>query len=523
MSNWTTLVSIANPINVNATNNSFNWTGVAGGNGYFVAVNGNASNNAYAMTSSDTYNWTPQYIQWSTTTYNNAQNSNTKTWYTIGFGNGTFIALNSVNSSSGACVCLSNDNGVTWIPNNDNTSIGYYSGIAYGNNVYVIVGHCNYNGGSGMTRSYNGGYNWQNPGGNYFGDIFWSAVTFGPSSLGGPNYFVAVSNNTTTTAGTIAYSSDGYSWNRLQAPLMTAWSGITYGKNLYVAVSASGVSNGVMTSSDLNTWTLRTNIPICTWTSIAYGTINDIYGFTYGIYVAVGNSGTNRLMYSMNGINWTAIATPQNDTGYWTSITFNNGYFVAVSNNIGAMTIAINISYTCFKEDTKILCFIDNEEKYTPVQDMKKGTLVKTCMNGYVPVHSIGTRKIYNPANKLRSKNRLYKCTKENYPDLTEDLIITGCHSILIDIENVTLDMRKKTKELLGEDDDWVTDLRYRLRACLDDRAEPYEEEGVFNIWHFALDHYDEHMNYGVYANGLLVESCDINMMVNYSGLEIKA
>jgi hypothetical protein len=521
MSNWTTVVSITNPSIANSTNNAFNWSGVASGNNTFVAVNGNAPNNSYAMTSTDTYNWTVQYIQWSTSVYGTAGNSNSKTWAAIGFGNGAFVAVSNNNSNSGACACVSYDNGVTWVPNNDNTAIGYYGGVAYGAGFYVAVGRCNYNGGSGMIRSYNGGYNWQSPGGGYFSDVFWSAVAFGPTSSGGPNYFVAVSNNTTSTAGTIAWSSDGYIWNRLQAPLLSAWSGIVFGKNIYVAVSASGVSNGVMTSPDGYTWTLRTNIPINTWTSIAYGTINDIYGYTYGMYVAVANTGTSRLMYSLDGIKWTSMSTPQIDSGNWSSIAFGNGYFVAVSNNVGVLKMDINISYTCFKEDTKILCFIDNEEKYIPIQDMKKGTLVKTCMNGYVPVHTIGTRKMHNPANKLRSKNRLYKCTKDNYPELTEDLIITGCHSILLDIENVTSDMRKKTKELLGEDDDWVTDLRYRLRACLDDRAEPYEEEGVFNIWHFALDHYDERMNYGVYANGLLVESCDINMIINYSGLEL--
>jgi len=27
-------------------------------------------------------------------------------------------------------------------------------------------------------------------------------------------------------------------------------------------------------------------------------------------------------------------------------------------------------------------------------------------------------------------------------------------------------------------------------------------------FWHICLDHVDELMNYGIYANGLLVESC---------------
>jgi len=174
----------------------------------------------------------------------------------------------------------------------------------------------------------------------------------------------------------------------------------------------------------------------------------------------------------------------------------------------------------CFKEDTKILCYIDNEEKYIPVQELRKGTLVKTQVNGYVPVQIIGHSKIYNSANKLRSMNRLFKCTKENYPEITEDLIITGCHGILVEEEMITEEVKKKTKEIT-RDDKWLTGKKYRLLTCLDERAQPYEEEGVFNIWHFALDHFDRFMNYGVYANGLLVETCDIYNMEEHSGLEL--
>jgi len=170
----------------------------------------------------------------------------------------------------------------------------------------------------------------------------------------------------------------------------------------------------------------------------------------------------------------------------------------------------------CFKEDSTILCFVDGKETYIPIQNIRKGTLVKTCLNGYVPVNMIGTSKLYNPSNNLRGKTRLYKCTKENYPELTEDLIITGCHSILVD--HMTDEERAKSVELTG--DIWATDNKLRLIACTDERADPLEEEGLFNIWHLALDHHDIRMNYGVYANGgLLVETTSIRMLREYSGM----
>jgi hypothetical protein len=193
---------------------------------------------------------------------------------------------------------------------------------------------------------------------------------------------------------------------------------------------------------------------------------------------------------------------------------------IAITDDLYNYNIYVMVLRNCFKEGTKILCYVDNKEQYVPVEELRRGTLVKTQVNGYVPIHTIGHSKIYNSDNKLRSMNRLFKCTKENYPEITEDLIITGCHGILVDKTVFTAELRQKTKELT-RDDEWVTGDKCRLLTCLDERAEPYEEEGTFPIWHFALDHFDRFMNYGVYANGLLVESCDINTINEFSGLEL--
>jgi hypothetical protein len=57
--------------------------------------------------------------------------------------------------------------------------------------------------------------------------------------------------------------------------------------------------------------------------------------------------------------------------------------------------------------------------------------------------------------------------------------------------------------------------------ACLDDRSEPYDEIGLFTIWHFALEHTQYTWNYGVYANGLLVETASLRMMKEFSGMTL--
>ena len=59
--------------------------------------------------------------------------------------------------------------------------------------------------------------------------------------------------------------------------------------------------------------------------------------------------------------------------------------------------------------------------------------------------------------------------------------------------------------------------------ACVDERAEPWNSEGLYNIWHIALENADEKMNYGIYVNGgLLVETCSINILKNHSNLKIQ-
>ena len=171
----------------------------------------------------------------------------------------------------------------------------------------------------------------------------------------------------------------------------------------------------------------------------------------------------------------------------------------------------------CFKEDTKILCLEGEIEIYMPIQDIKNGTLVKTLSSGYQPVSMIGKSKIYNPANNLRCKNRLFKCSKENYPEIIDDLYITGCHSILVD--HISDKEREDCIEIMGKI--YVTENRYRMMACIDERAQPYEEEGLYTIWHLALAHDDYRMNYGIYANGLLVETSSKRMMAEYSGMEL--
>jgi len=61
----------------------------------------------------------------------------------------------------------------------------------------------------------------------------------------------------------------------------------------------------------------------------------------------------------------------------------------------------------------------------------------------------------------------------------------------------------------------YVTDDMYRLPVYLDNNSDIYTEEyGDINVYHIALGD-NENRNYGIFANGLLVESCFINRIKN--------
>ena len=172
----------------------------------------------------------------------------------------------------------------------------------------------------------------------------------------------------------------------------------------------------------------------------------------------------------------------------------------------------------CFLEGSTILCQVEGKDTYIPVEKLKAGTLVKTSRDGYKKVELIGKGTINNPGTDERLQNRLYKCSPGKYPELKDDLIITGCHSILVD--SITDLQREETIKQIGRI--FITDKKYRLMACVDDRAEPWASEGTYIIWHFALENTDIYMNYGVYTNGgLLVETSSLRFMKNLSNMTL--
>jgi hypothetical protein len=183
-------------------------------------------------------------------------------------------------------------------------------------------------------------------------------------------------------------------------------------------------------------------------------------------------------------------------------------FTVVATNEFGDSSPSSSVNVLCFLQGSKILCLIDNKEEYIPIEDIRKDTLVKTSLDGYKKVVHIGSSTIINTSDDNRTKDRLYLLSKNKYPELNEDLIITGSHSILVD--SLSDYQVNTTKEMLGRL--FITSEKYRLMAFLDDKAEIYKPSGKHTIWHLALENEEYTFNYGIYANGLLVESLSIRM-----------
>jgi hypothetical protein len=236
------------------------------------------------------------------------------------------------------------------------------------------------------------------------------------------------------------------------------------------------------------------------------------------------NNAMSSANYSSTLIGWASQSGLQSNVTLNADSTYNNSAVVArniLTSSPYNWAITDGGLYgsliTCFKSDTLILCLIDDVEKYILVQDIHPNSLVKTYKHGFKKVDIICKSVMQNLGTDERIKEHLYKCPMHNYPELIEDLYITGAHSILVD--SITDEQYKKTEEMFGHL--YLTDDKVRLMTYLDDRALPYNDCNKFEIWHFALENDDYYGNYGIYANGLLVETASKRWMLEYADMEI--
>jgi hypothetical protein len=203
---------------------------------------------------------------------------------------------------------------------------------------------------------------------------------------------------------------------------------------------------------------------------------------------------------------------------------YNNNTFTFT--NTGTATDIINATITpsngtlnyllspiCFKKGTKILC---ENDMYVLIEELKIGDLVKTYKHGYQKVIMSAHSSLCNYSqNKL---NQLYTYSRESNPDLIEDLHLTGGHSLLL--ETLTEEESNDMNQINWAKEDFMVEDKYKLLAGFSSQLCIATEQQV-EIYHFVLEPPENakpsHV-YGIYANGILAESCSQGAMEQISG-----
>ena len=443
-----------------------------------------------------------------------------------------------MNGITGVGVVKSSNFGSSWSVVNTTLSL---TSITCSSNGSIVYGAWL---GIGLYKSSNAGVTW--------GQVSFSTTTLpggaaNPESPDGglfpgyelPNIYQIACDSTgsklimTTNAAASIYRSidGGISWSFLYVPP-------GYTTNPHAPTTLASSADGTILYAALNTNTNAKTIIVSKDSGVSWASIN-MLGVS-GPFATLATNSFGDFVFGVDGDSKLnifypthvdkAVLIPSSGNTLVAIATYNTGNNIIISqNSYGSIVNGAVVQYSitnkyipgeaapCFKEGSMILCFKDSKEVYIKVQDIRKGDLVKTVKHGYVPVNIIGHGTIYNSGDSVRRKERLYVCSVGKYPGLTEDLILTGAHCILED--TLTNEQRNGTFATLGKI--FVTDGKYRLMACLDERANPYPEEGTFPIWHLALDNENYYMNYGIYTNGLLVETCCKQYLHDASGMTL--
>jgi hypothetical protein len=321
------------------------------------------------------------------------------------------------------------------------------------------------------------------------------------------------------TGGVIPYAPYNC-FGRNGLPLLSG-DGINYYGPCWESRSASNNYNGAGVYQGTTSTVVSGSPVLGEYVSITspYGIILQSYSLSSSNYNGVSTPASGWVIAGSNdgGITYTTVHVVTNNplpvAGYGifnvsNTISYTT-YIIIITNitngigaaNIGTWNIYSMSDLVCFKEDTKIL----TDKGYIPIQNLRKGDLVKTLKNDYKAIDVIGFREIHHIMSNERIKDQLYKCSQINFPEVFEDLIITGSHCILVD--SFKDDIQKgQTIEINGKI--YVTDRKYRLPACVSEKTSIYEIPGVYTVYHIALENHNDYMNYGIYANGLVVETC---------------
>lgn len=305
-------------------------------------------------------------------------------WKSVTRGEGLFVAVSGTDVSPRDQKVMTSTDGITWTPRNTPLNLTWID-VTYGANKFVAISTSISQTNKLMTSN-DGMTGWTarpTPG----IDCQWTSVVYGHDETGA-GVFVAVADISSggTSLDKVMTSEDGVTgWTLRQTPsssLSSGWISITYGNGTFVAVAPDAdVGGAAMFSRDGGkTWTMSPSLESRSWTSVTYGggmfvavarvseyaatsvdngvtwtdrqlpatlSLSSVaYGERKGLFVAVPytSSGIKKAVITTNGgETWAFLELPDPDNSLWTSITYGNNKFVAVSGSSGQQVMTLDI------------------------------------------------------------------------------------------------------------------------------------------------------------------------------------
>jgi hypothetical protein len=240
------------------------------------------------------------------------------------------------------------------------------------------------------------------------------------------------------------------------------------------------------------------NIPILDTTSVI-GTIPNNPTYTVGTGFGSG------------GIYLTTVGNIRTDVDATVYVIYNFGGLVKSNSetDITSTIVSITVVSGCFNEGTKILCLNNKKEEYVPIEQLRKGDVVKSYKYGYRKIELIGKNKMIN--NSTNFRQCMYTMKKTDTNELIEDLTVTGGHSILVD----DLGENKELNEQLLNGQQMIED-KYLLLSAVSNKFEKVTDTNEYTYYHFILENNgNDEERFGVWANGVLTETPNKNFFVS--------